>query len=191
MPARGCGSGSLSSARRSRPSPRSRTAPVRTHSTTQPLRPLAGRWIEQQHPSRCPPGRRIATAMQQSRESGNWPRAPGRAERRCGRAAVRRKRCSTITAPVSALRLRRQPRASLTRCGLPVCHRGKRPVDCGPVEEHDRLAVTDLAIPDHRERLEVGQLEDLDVLALIGGAAPGIGASRERVRARRRSASTR
>jgi hypothetical protein len=46
-----------------------------------------------------PPGRRIAPAMQQSRESGNWPRATGRAERRLrGKRQSRRKRCSSIIA---------------------------------------------------------------------------------------------
>jgi hypothetical protein len=41
-------------------------------------------------------------------------------------------------------------------------------VDSGPVEKHDRLAVGDEAVGDHSQRVGVGQLEDLDVLAFLG-----------------------
>jgi hypothetical protein len=54
-------------------------------------------------------------------------------------------------------------------------------VDGSPIGEHDRFAVADLAVKGHPERLVVGEFKDLYVLALVGGAAPGIRASREGV----------
>ncbi len=42
-----------------------------------------------------------------------------------------------------------------------------RPPECQPLQQHDRLAVGDPSVRDHRERRLQRELEDLDVLALL------------------------
>ena len=42
----------------------------------------------------------------------------------------------------------------------------ERAVQRGPVQEHDRLAVSDPAVGDHRQGLCERQLDDLDVLSV-------------------------